>query len=109
MSIKSERAASLMIKELNNILLTESNDELFKSVTITYAKYMLGNIVIVATIDIFLLILGWGWSLLSQQAEGLSEIYVQHIITYQISQFLGSKRLARHSGWRDHSLDWKKR
>lgn len=38
MSIKSERAASLMIKELNNILLTESNDELFKSVTITYAN-----------------------------------------------------------------------
>lgn len=38
MSIKSERAASLMIKELNNILLTESNDGLFKSVTITYAN-----------------------------------------------------------------------
>lgn len=37
MSIKSERIASDLVKELTNILLTESNDELFKTVTITYA------------------------------------------------------------------------
>lgn len=37
MSIKSERVASDLIKELNDILLTESNDDLFKTVTLTYA------------------------------------------------------------------------
>lgn len=37
MSIKSERVASDLIKELSDILLTESNDDLFKTVTLTYA------------------------------------------------------------------------
>lgn len=38
MSIKSERVASELVKELGDILLRESNDETFKTVTITYAK-----------------------------------------------------------------------
>ena len=38
MSIKSERVASEIVKEISDIILRESNDSEFKDVTITYAK-----------------------------------------------------------------------
>lgn len=38
MSIKSERVASELVKEISNIILTESDDENFKNVSITAAE-----------------------------------------------------------------------